>query len=117
MTGKNKAATSLFLTKARQAMRDALAYFVGEEAVANTATKKRLRIEIGDLEAELKKMNVRIIAILSGKLTMAPPSKATVDKIAELADKVGQLTLKAQSADQIVNAAKSVVDIWTGALA
>ncbi len=114
MTDAEELACLRVLMKSRKALGDALVYLSGEEAVADTATKKRLRIVIGDFEADLAKVNARITAFQAEHLTMVPPSTVTVDRISQLADQVGQLTLEAQRADQVIAAIRSVVEIWTG---
>lgn len=114
MTNDEKQACLMLMSNSRSAIGDSLAYLVGEEAVADIATKKRLRILIGDLEAKEAKINARITAFLAEQLTMVPPSTQIIAEISQLAEKVGQLTLEAQRADQVITAVKSVVQIWTG---
>lgn len=114
MSDAEESACLRVLMQSRTALGDALVYLNGEEAVADTATKKQLRIVIGDFEADLAKVNARITAFLAEHLTMVPPSAATVDSISQLAEQVGQLTLEARRADQVISAVKSVVEIWTG---
>lgn len=114
MTDGEKQACMKLMLKSRKAVGDSLVYLAGEEAVADTETKKRLRILIGDLEADMAKINARIIAFQAEQLTMLPPSAQIIAEISQLAGEVGRLTQGAQRADQVITAVSSVIQIWTG---
>lgn len=114
MSDAEELASMRLLLKASDALGDAIVYLAGEEAVANTAEKKRLRIIIVDLKADKAKADARINALTAGQLTMVPPTVDTVDRISQLAEQVGELTHDAQQADLVIAAVKSVVQIWTG---
>lgn len=114
MSDSEELASMRLLLRASDALGDAIVYLAGEEAVADTAERKRLRIIIGDLTADKAKADARINALQAGQLTMVPPSDAMVEKVAELAEKVGELTRTAQQADLVIAAVKQVVEIWTG---
>lgn len=114
MTAEEKQASLRLLVNARQALSAAVVALTGAEAVADSDKKGLLRIKIGDVEAQLAKINARITAFQAGSLTMEPPNPATIKKISDLAEKVGKMTANAQQADLVVNAVNKVVAIWTG---
>jgi hypothetical protein len=114
MSEDEKVASLKLLVSARRGLEDALVYLAGEAEVADLATAKRLRIQILDLEADIAKVRARITAFQAEQLTMVPPSPETVERIGELTEEVGRLTEDAHRADQVVAAAVSLVQIWTG---
>lgn len=114
MTDDEELASLRLLLKSRQVLTESLVYLKGEEAVADTPAKKRLRIQIGDLEADLAKLNARIAAFQAEQITMVPPSRQLVERVGRLAEEVGQLVLVAENADRVLGAVRQVVAIWTG---
>lgn len=116
MDDAEKLASLQTLIKARQGLEDAVAFLASAEVSFSTTTEelKRIRIERADLEANLSKLNAEFNAFQAGTARLSPPAPQTVERVSRLAEEIGQLRFQEQKTDQVINAAREVVNIFGG---
>jgi hypothetical protein len=100
---------------AQSALSTAIARLKTQQDLHADAQESRIiRVRIGELEAEIAKMQAELLATLAEQRQLLPPSDAEVAQVKQLAAELDALTVGADRTVAILSAATSVANAWAG---
>lgn len=74
-----------------------------------------IRIKIAETDADIAKVNARIIAFKSNMYAMTPPSEETYEEIMALVKILDIMVAQAETADTIIAASANLIKVWNEA--
>jgi hypothetical protein len=85
-----------------------------QDLFADAQESRIIRVRIGELEADIAKMQAELLATLAEQRLLLPPSDTEVAQVKELAEELDALTAGADRTVAILGAATSVANAWAG---
>jgi hypothetical protein len=85
-----------------------------QDLFADAQESRRLRVQIGLLEAELAKVHAEALASVAEERQIAPPNADEVTAMKELVTKLDGLVAGQKQTDVILKAATDAANAWAG---